>query len=85
MYMSACLMYEDIDAQLLQEKDSIHLILYSRGHDIALSFSYPQVKALADGCATLLANLKVCDLAESSGKNLKGELKLKADIAEGNP
>lgn len=82
MYMSACLMYENIEAQLLQEKEGIHLILYSRETDIALSFSYPQMKVLADGCAALLAKLSLEAFVQSNNQDLHGALQLKAGITE---
>lgn len=82
MYMNACFMYENIEAQLLQEKDGIHLILYSKETDIALSFSYPQMKVLADSCAALLAKLNVEDFIQSDSKDLHGALQLKAEITK---
>lgn len=85
MFISACLMYEDIEARLLQEKDGIHLLLYAKELDVSISFSYSQMKVLSDGRAALLAGLDMQPFIESNSNELKGALQLKAELPEKEP
>lgn len=71
MYFNACLLYEDIEGDLRQEKAGLYLTLRSPQLDMGLCFSYSQLKTLVDGCNAMLGKANLPHLAESEAKDLR--------------
>lgn len=82
MYFNACLLYEDIEGELRQEKTGLYLTLRSLQLDMSLCFSYSQLKTLVDGCNAMLAKANLARLAESDAKDLTGALALEFTLPE---
>lgn len=82
MYFNACLLYEDIEGDLRQEKAGLYLTLRSPQLDMSLCFSYSQLKTLVDGCNAMLGKANLPHLAESEAKDLTGALSLAFALPE---
>lgn len=76
MYCNACLLYEDIESELRQEKTGLYLTLRSLQLDMSLC------TALVDGCSAMSAKANLAQLAESDAKDLTGALALEFTLPE---
>lgn len=82
MFISTCLAFTEIDAELNQCNETFIIALKAQGDgDIHLTVSYSQAKLLAEGLTTLINQAPVNELVETKYGNILGGMRVKVSLA----
>lgn len=83
MFITKCFAYTDIEGDLRQCSEIFILALKDPADNaIHLSLSYSQVKLLAEGILTMVAQVRVKELIDSEYKHLTGGMSVKISLPE---
>jgi hypothetical protein len=85
MYVTDCLAYTDIIAELRQNEETFMLSLKApHDIDIHLTLNYTQVKVLAEGLLALVNQASIKELLETPYDHILGDITVKLDLLEAN-
>lgn len=83
MFISECLAYEDITAELRQYKNNFMITLSGgNGIEISLTLNYLQMKVLSDGIRAMVTQSQLKEFQESDTSNILGDITVMLDIAQ---
>lgn len=85
MYVTDCLAYTDIIAELRQNEETFMVALKAPHNiDIHLTLNYTQVKVLAEGLLALANQAPIEGLLETPYDHILGDITVKLDLLEAN-
>lgn len=85
MFITDCLAYTDISAELTQQDDSfIVTIRANKGSDISLTLNFLQARVLAEGLLTLTGQARLDEITEATSKHVVGDIKLSFSYSTDN-
>jgi hypothetical protein len=80
MFISECLAYENIEAEIESAKETVHIGLKMESHvHISFSLSYLQAKVLGEELLNCTASMKLEDLAKI---NLTGDMNVNRPLEQ---
>lgn len=81
MLITDCFAYEDVTAELYQEKDTFAVALKTQNQiDISLTLNYMQVKILVDGLLAIVNQASVKDFLATKSDFIMGDMIIKMDV-----
>ena len=84
MFITECLAYTDISAELTQQDGNFVVTIRAKGSDILLTLNFLQTRVLAEGLLTLTGQARLDELAEATSKHVVGDIKLSFSCSTDN-